>query len=160
MIVHEAQTDEDMAAVKSFVTQPEIWDAICEVPTDPEFYDLPEGFWLMMLSGNDLIGVYYIHWIGAACCQIHAHVNPVWRQSIESLQTGKEALRWIYDHLPQCRKVIARVPTLYENVRAYCELHKMRVEGVNRQSVLRHGELYDEYLIGITRQEIGDYIEA
>ena len=149
-----------MASVKQLVTLPEIWDSICELSTDPEPFELPEGHWLMMTSNNNLIAVYYVHWISAACCQIHAHVIPRWRKTIDSLQTGKEALRWIYRHLPKCQKVIAWVPSLYENVRAYCELHRMRVEGVNRMSVLRHGDIYDDYLLGITRDEIRDYIEA
>ena len=142
--------------VYSVITMPEIWSTIAEDGQNPDDFEpnCDSDCWLLMTEGSETIGLYNLHPHNSCTLEIHAHVIPEHRNRY-SRDTGRAALKWIMDHSPDMyQKVIAQVPDIYPNVRKFCELNGLILEGTNRESYRKNGVLLDQYLLGITRKEI------
>jgi RimJ/RimL family protein N-acetyltransferase len=102
--------------------------------------------------------IYNIHPHNSVTLEIHAHVLPEYRKQY-SLETGDLVLKWIIEEGPeQYKKVIAQIPTCYPNVINFTLAHGFKKEGINRKSDIIDGILYDQVMLGITREEIEDYL--
>ena len=140
--------------------RPEIFATVAEDGQDPAGYepDVQAEVWLAMTTNDDdLVGLYNLHSRNAVTVEIHAQVLPEHRKEYSNA-TGLAALRWIRVNIPDCYKVIATVPALYPNVRKFTESFGFQLEGVNRSSYLKDGEVHDQWLLGITRDEIDGQI--
>ena len=155
----EVHKVKDVAVVKAIMTQPDIWATISEDGQDPDSYqcDVIGEHWLLMTTEDYVVGIYNIHAINSIQCQIHAHVFPEHRKE-HSYETGVLALKWLYDNEPSYQKLIAIIPVIYENVKKFTCQFGFHVEGLNRLSFQKNGEIVDQYLLGITRQEINEYL--
>jgi len=144
----------DPGVVKSFLLRPDILATIAEDGGDDFEPDMERNIWLLMKSGETEVGLYQIERINGITAQIHANVLPEHRKP-HSKATGRAALRWVYANLPEIHKVIAVIPTIYPNVRDFTLSFGFALEGVNRQSYLKNGAIHDQWILGITRPEIG-----
>jgi len=68
------------------------------------------------------------------------------------------ALQWIIDNTPECKKVTAQIPVIYDNVRRFIEQFGFVQEGINRQSYQKAGKILDQWNYGITRPEIEAFL--
>lgn len=104
---------------------------------------------------NEVAALYNIHARNSVTAEIHAHVVPKHRKQY-SKETGYHALRWIYENAPTYHKVVAQIPVIYENVRQFTIGFGFQDEGINRQSYLKDYQIVDQWMLGITRDEIGE----
>lgn len=144
----------DPEVVKSILLRPEIVATIAEDGADDFEPDMERNIWLLMKSGDVEVGVYQIERINSITVQIHANVLPEHRKP-HSKATGRAALDWVMQNLPEIHKIIAIIPTLYPNVRDFTLSFGFKVEGVLRESYPKNGAIYDQWILGITRPEIG-----
>lgn len=151
----------DHSLIESIMTSPALWATVAEDGHSPDSFtcDTEGECWLLMSNGDDVVGVYNIHGINAVTCEIHAQVIPEYREQ-HSYETGKAALEWIYNNAPGYKKVIAQVPVVFENVKNFTCQFGFQVEGINRLSYLKDGAIVDQWLLGITRDEIEDFING
>jgi len=145
----------DPEVVKSFLLRPEIFATIAEDGADDFEPDMERNIWLLMKSDDTEVGIYQIERINGITAQIHANVLPEHRKP-HSKATGRAALDWIVANLPDIHKIIAVIPVLYPNVRDFTLSFGFTLEGINRQSYLKGGAIYDQWILGITRPEIGE----
>lgn len=150
---------EDADFIKEVITSPGLWPTVAEDGHNPEDYipDTERGCWLSIIHDGQFIGLYYIHAHNTVLAEIHAHILPECRKEF-SFPSGGAALYWIYEYAPQYQKIIANVPRIYENVKNFTAKFGFVVEGVNRKSYLKNGELHDQWLLGITRDEIKGFL--
>ncbi len=142
--------------VRQIMLRPEIFATCSEDGQDPADYqpDLAASCWLVMTAPDDvLVGLYVLHQRNAVTLEIHAHVLPEHRK-VYSESTGRAALAWVLEHVPDCQKIIAHVPALYPNVRDFALRQGFHNEGTNRKSFLKGGKLYDQWHLGVTREEL------
>jgi len=136
--------------IKSVVA--EMWDCVCEDGhTLDDFDPKPdENCWINIED----IGLYNLHPHNSTTLEIHAFILPNKRKENSAL-TGREILNWILNNAPeQYQKVIAQVPFLYPNVKDFCIKNGFQIEGINRLSHKKNGVIVDQWLLGITREEI------
>ena len=144
------------------MTRPDIWETVAEDGQQAKDFepDLDSDCWLLM-SDDEVIGLYNFHAHNSVTVEIHAQVLPDHRKEY-SQETGLAALRWIYDYEfdggKVYQKVIAQIPVIYENVKRFTCGFGFKVEGINRKSYLKGGVIVDQYLLGITRDEIAEVI--
>ncbi len=134
-----------------------MWDNVCEDGHTMDTFDpkVHANCWVKL----DEIGLYNLHPHNSSTLEIHAFILPEHREK-HSEESGKEILRWILEKGPeQYEKVIAQVPFLYPNVKDFCIKNGFQIEGVNRLSHKKNGILYDQWLLGITRDEIKEAIQ-
>ena len=152
----------DEQVVKSVMLHPAIWATVAEDDQIPGDWE-PETdgeCWLEVVNGDTLVGLYNFHPTNSTTLEIHAHVLPQYRKDC-AFESGDLALKWMLEQAPeQYQKVIAQVPTLYGNVIKFTLAHGFTLEGINRLSDRIGGVLYDQYLLGITRNEIQEYLRA
>lgn len=143
------------AEVRRIMVCPEIWETAAEDDQDPDRFepDLDGECWLLMKAGKTVIGLYQLQMRNSVTVEIHANILPKHRKKY-SKESGHVVLRWIMEEVPDCRKVIAWVPKMYQNVRDFTCSFGFREEGVNRLSYRKNGELHDQWLLGITRDEV------
>jgi len=140
----------DVDYIKSVLA--EMWDCVCEDGHTLNDYkvETEANCWIKM--GD--YGLYVLHPANGSTLEIHAFILPEHRKN-HSLDTGKEILKWVANKSPeQYQKVIANVPHLYPNVKDFCIKNGFQIEGVNRLSHKKNGKLVDQWLLGITREEI------
>lgn len=139
------------------MTQPSLWATAAEDGQDPDKFkpDLNGDCWLRLEADGEAIGLYQLQMRNSVLVEIHANIMPKYRKE-HSEETGHAVLRWIVEEVPDCRKIIAWVPKLYPNVRDFTLQFGFRVEGVNRLSYRKNGKLHDQWLLGITKDEIGE----
>ena len=140
--------------VEGLMCIPSLWATVAEDGQNPDDFkaDCDGQCWLLMMAGDDIVGMYNLHSINRVTVQIHAHVLPEFRKK-HSYDTGLAALQWIIDKTDY-QKVVATIPVIYENVKRFTCSFGFQVEGINRESYLKHGDIVDQYMLGITRKEI------
>lgn len=151
----------DKDLIKGIMTRPDIWATIAEDGQDPVLFDpntCDECWLLMSTEKGEIVGLYNIHGVTAVTAEIHAQVLPEYRKQY-SRECGVEVLRWLYEFCPGYLKYIANIPTIYDNVKNYTLTFGFMVEGVNRMSYLKNGILCDQWMLGITREEIGAFLD-
>ncbi len=150
----------DKEKITEVMTSPEIWATVAE---DGQYQsdfepDVEGECWLAMIADGEVVGVYNIHAINSITAEIHAHVLPAHRVE-HSFRTGAEALRWIYFEAPMYKKIVARIPRIYDNVKRFTCGFGFQVEGICRASYRKNGEIVDRWMLGITRDEIGEFLD-
>jgi len=129
-----------------------MWDCVCEDGHSLKDFDPKpdENCWLSIAD----IGMYNLHPHNSTTLERHAFILPAKRKE-NAMLTGKEILKWILENAPeQYQKIIAQVPSIYPNVKDFCIKNGFQVEGINRLSHKKNGEIVDQWLLGITREEI------
>ncbi len=145
----------DAELIKSILFDPDLWDAIAEDGQKKDEFEpvVNDECWLLMTHDETVIALYNYHTKNAITVEIHAHVLPGHRKKF-SKATGEAALRWLIVTNPQYQKVVAQIPHIYQNVLDFACSFGFMIEGINRLSYLKNGEIVDQWMLGITREEI------
>lgn len=149
----------DVGLIHRIMTDPEMWATVAEDGQHPMDYlpNVQGEAWLLAYDEQAVYGVYRVHAVNSVTCEIHAQVVPQHREK-HALETGRLALEWIYNNAPQYQKVVCWVPAIYPNVRGFAEKFGFKLEGTNTESYIKNGRLQDQWLLGIKRKEIGDFL--
>ena len=142
----------DESAIKAVVTHPAIWPHVSDDSCDLETYTPPlVGFiWLEVVDEQSL-GMYLVHPHNCVTYEIHTCLLPIaWGG--KARQAGKLVLDWIFANT-NCQKVVTQVPQTNALALRYAKRCGMVVEGNNRQSYLKNGQLLDMTQLGITKKE-------
>ena len=150
----------DDAAVRAVMIQPDMWTTVAEDGQDQDNYapDVYGDCWLEMEADGNLVGLYQLQKRNRVLVEIHAQVLPEYRKEY-SKATGQAALAWIVENLPECQKIIAWVPVIYQNVIDFTVGQGFTIEGLNRKSYFKNGKLHDQKLLGITRNEVEQWAQ-
>ena len=151
----------DPQIVRSVMCSPAIWETVAEDNQIPETFD-PEmvaDCWLKIVSGGTLLGLYNIHAHNSVTLEIHAQILPEYRREFGK-ESSRLVLEWIVsnEEAEGYEKVIAQIPTLYPKVKHFTLNAGFQEEGINRLSYRKNGQLYDQWLLGITRPEIEAFL--
>lgn len=151
----------DVDAIKDVFTHPEIWATIAEDNQYPEDFevDLTKELYMACLVNGEIIGFYAFAVVNGIELDIHAQILPKFRKKY-SLASGKAILDWFFHYAPEkYQKLTAQIPFKYPNVKDFALRIGFQHEGVNRKSYKKDGVIYDQWHLGITRDEIGTIYE-
>jgi hypothetical protein len=73
--------------------------------------------------------------------------------------SGKAIFEWCLENI-EFHKLNATIPQKYKNVYHFTKGFGFKDEGFDRDSHLKDGKLMGRYRLGITKQEILDFLEA
>lgn len=151
----------DERAIIEIMANPEMVKTIAEDGFDIDGYkpDVKGTCWLMIKAGEEVIGVYSLEPKNSVTLEIHPQVLPEHRSRYAN-ESLMGVYRWILEEAPKnYQKVMSMVPVIHKNVRRFAEMHGFKMEGVNRKSYLKGGEIIDQWLFGITRTEIQEALK-
>jgi RimJ/RimL family protein N-acetyltransferase len=145
------QTD-DEETIRKIVTHDAVWTHVTDDFSVKEDYKPPIGgvIWLEVLDGGSL-GAYMFHPHNFVTYEIHTCLFPAARGA-KAMQACAMAFDWIFANTP-CRKIITQVPKNNHLALSYAKRCGLVVEGVNRQSFMKNGQLLDQTNLGITKEE-------
>lgn len=132
---------------------PAIWPHIHEDGTTDDFKPIDhEGFhWMLVTDNDEPIGVFLVHARGKVCFEMHTCLLPkCWGE--RAACAAQLLAEWVF-HKTACEKLVTSVPVYNRLARRFAETGGMQLEGINRASYLRNGELVDQFMLGITKQE-------
>jgi len=150
----------DTDLIKAVITRDDMWATVAEDGQNKGDYlaDVINECWIMITDDDELVGLYNLHVHNSITIEIHAHILPEHRKKY-SKDSGRAALEWIYLNSPEYKKVIAQIPVIYENVKKFTCSFGFKEEGINRMSYLKNSVIVDQWMLGITREEIEGYLK-
>ena len=104
---------------------------------------------LMPIEGAILIATPFVY----ASYVVHQAAIPEVRGAAV-VQSGRLAVRWMFDNVAACRKLVGMTPAF--NVPAIAAARRVgfAIEGRITGAVLRDGKLHDLIVLGMTRAEV------
>lgn len=143
----------DMDLVRSILTHPKIYPFIGDddAPKVEDFKPREDpAIWCVIVrDGAEVIGLFLLVAQSRSCWDIHVNFLPcAWGR--RAAKAGREIWAWIWANT-ECRRVVATVAICNRSAIAYAMRSGMKRFGVNVSSFLKHGELQDQVLLGISR---------
>lgn len=137
---------QDYDAIKRIFKDKGIFDLLTDDGT-PEDFELPEG--LTYLLSNDGDGVVML--VPRNSIEIEAHIAILPKAKNRAFYYGKRAIEWVFS--TNCQKITVMIPFTNQQVHKYCLKLGFQTEGINRMSFLKNGQLQDQWLMGLTKEE-------
>ena len=145
-----------MEFIREVMTHPRVWPHISDdnSPWPDAFEPIvhPGLYYLAPECDGERVGVFLYHSHSAVLWEVHTCILPkFWGEP--ATQAARDGLRWMLDNT-KCRKVITHVPKPNVPARRFAMRVGMWSEGINRKSFLKDGVLHDQFILGITEDEI------
>lgn len=128
------------------------WDGTAFTP------DVNNEIYLGCVVGETLIGIYRMHWINGVTLQGHIHILKEFRHE-HAKQSCHDAMAWLLKNVHRMNKVVCFVPALYANVKRFLAACGLKQEGILRDSFALNGQIYDQWMMGITRDEMQEILK-
>lgn len=147
----------DVALIQSIMMHEDILPTIIDDTWSGSAYfpDVHNETFLAVVVDDTLIGTYRLHWIDGVTLQAHAHILKEHRE--HSVESAKSVMEWILRFLNRCKKVESRVPFVYPNVKQFLVVCGFTEEGISRKSFMLDDQLHDQWVMGITREEMQEF---
>jgi hypothetical protein len=152
---------ETVEEVEAILKDPEIFERISNHGQSVDDFNAPveEGnSYLMIHAGEDVAGLFHLHRCNGSTLEVHCNILKDHRDKAGA--AGFELMKWLDDDCPDCYvKFIAEVPKVYPEVYHFTKKFGFIDEGINRLSVVKYGELVDQWRVGITRAEVSEWVQ-
>jgi RimJ/RimL family protein N-acetyltransferase len=153
VIVLERTFDYDL--VRRIVTHPKIYPHISD-DNSPKAEDWQpfqsEVVWYILVKLDDApAGVFTFTPHNAVCYEVHTCLLPA-IYGKNSVLAGIAVIQWMFANSP-CRRIITNVPSY--NILALRFAHNggLKEFGVNEKSYLKNGVLFDQIMLGVTKED-------
>lgn len=150
----------DMSLINSILKDPYIWDKIAEDGIDPEaFYPSysPKSFWLTAKT-NEICGLIFVVVDSTVSITIHPYMLKAHKG--KGFYMMKAFLAWYLENTIEiANKINAKIPTYNKIGKKIALKLGFAEEGTNRQSHIHQGTIYDQWLLGITRNEVKEVLK-
>jgi len=152
----------DMTLVRSILIEKDIWERAAEDGIDQDTwfpgYDSMTA-WLLCVDDEDIIGVILLHTDTNVSVKMHPYLRKEHRQKGRIMM--KAFYRWIMENSQEkIAKINVTIPENQVKVINFAKKVGFKKEGLNRDSYLKDGQLYGQKNLGITRKEIGEYLDG
>ncbi len=153
----EIKRTDNSFVIASVMSDKDLWEvSTFDGQSFGEFLEsIPDKIWYLVTVDGCVMGLYQLHWRTNVCLEVHAHIMKEFRK-----QYAEESSYLFYKILmkdfPNLVKVVAYVPDMFKNVQKYLLKIGFVLEGINRKSVLKRGDVIDQLCYGITRQQMED----
>ncbi len=144
----------DQDQVMEFLSDPELFKRIAEDGIQYSDYYPPEDhIYLGIIEDEKLIGFWWLHPENSTTMEIHCNILKEYRQ--HGVEAGWLFLGHVYKDFPESvQKLNCKIPVIYKDVYNFTRKFGFTDEGIDRKSIVKGGELVDQYILGITREEI------
>jgi len=108
--------------------------------------------WFLHKDGEEVLGIWMAELRNGITIEIHPTIPKLYRGKI-AYQGAKEFFTWIAKNT-QYQKINAEIATCFPNAKLFAMQCGMKVEGKIRKSFKKKGTIYDQWMLGMTRQEL------
>jgi len=140
--------------ITPIVTHQDVWEWVSDDSCRKEDYKpaiVESCYWLLVIDDGEVLGAYFLHPHNMVTYEIHTCLLPAaWGK--KAREAAKLVLSWMFANTG-CMKVITNVPENNERAFAYAKRAGLSVEGINKSSFMKNGELLNQKMMGITKEE-------
>ena len=149
----------DKELIKKIVFTDGLWETVREDNVSKEGFDpdVENDVWLVVFTSNKIIGCYIVEAKNSVMIEAHPCIIPKYRKEY-TRDAGIVFFKWIMSD-ERIKKLTSYIPVIYPNVRDFCLRFGLRHEGINRSSTIKNGEIHDQWMMGITRDEIEEFLK-
>lgn len=153
MNVMRLERTHDMELVDRIMKDPAIWPHIHEdgVGEDYRPVDHESLYWMLVKNGKEVLGLFFLHPRGQSCIEMHTCLLPVSWGKIAA-EAAKILLAWVFTDAGYL-KLVTSVPSYNRLALRYALASGMTKEGNNRSSYMHNGQLFDQIMLGYTKEE-------
>lgn len=139
-----------MDIVEKFMTLPEIWERAADDLADQWRAKKDNTVYLLVIEENQIIGVMQLDGTTSVEITIHPYLLKNKRHK------GREMMRLFFKMFLETDyyKVSSQIPDCFKSVYNFAIKLGFKLEGINRLSAIRKGQIRDQYIVGITREEV------
>jgi RimJ/RimL family protein N-acetyltransferase len=142
----------DYELIRSILVHPRVYPHISDdgSPAAAEFRPLQSDavWYIVVRDGEEVLGLWMLHPHNSICWEIHTALLPnAWGE--RGLRAARLLPEWIWKNT-LCRRVMTNVPDNNRLALRFAREAGMTEFGVNPASFLKHGELWDQVLLGIS----------
>lgn len=135
------------------LTDPEIFQRISEDGASiGTLVQGPNELFIGTYLDGRLIAVWWMWAMSSTTLDIHTQVLKAYRH--HAIESWRQCLDLIQSDLPSIHKLQAKIPVLYPEVYHFAKNRGMEDEGVERESHLKDGKFWDQWLVGATVKEM------
>lgn len=147
---------EDMSAVKSFMTKPEIFRYAGEHNADPKFATVRSNdycFWLSFKIDGETVGMTSFYRTSGCAVEFHPYILRAYKGLYNEMVS--QIFEWFAENMPdKYIKINAVIPVIHKGAINAAIEAGMTQEGVDRMSYITESGACDRINYGITREEI------
>ena len=143
----------DYELVRQIVTNPAIYDHITDdgSPSADKFEPIKsEAVWYVLVKDNtEVLGCFTFIPQNLVCYEVHTCLLPnAWgdRAHHASLQVRE----WMFSH-SNAQRIVTNVPENNRLALRFAKTAGLQQYGVNPKSYMKHGHLYDQVLLGVSK---------
>lgn len=143
----------DLDLVKRVMTHRRIYPHISDdgSPSPEEFHPIEHDQVIYLHARDDeTLGVFMLHPHNTACFEVHTCMLPrAWGDKAKiSANLGTE---WMFRNT-QCSRIMTNVPTYNRVALEFARACGMEEFGRNPKSFLKNGVLYDQHMLGLSKE--------
>lgn len=158
MNIHMADSLEDLVFIESVWFNPAVFRWINDDLTKTEHVDFSKIvarglFFLPVFDDGRKMGFFYFVPWNNVCWEVHSAIIPEFRGK-KAIAASKLMAQWFFANMPYASKIVTHVPVDNQKAYAYAVRTGFTKEGMNRKSILRDGNLVDQYLFGLCKEEV------
>ena len=136
----------------------ELFDRISDDSVSYEDFSMPDHLYLGVYKDSALVGFFWLHAENSKTWVVHCNILKESRDI--SLLAAKEFYRFIIDELSDViHKLICKIPVTYIDVYKFTKKTGFIDEGIDRESIIKNGNILDRYMLGITMTEIKKWVD-
>jgi len=140
--------------VMDFLADKELFERIAEDGIRySDYYPPDDHIYLGIVKDDLMIGFWWIHPENSTTIEIHCNILKPYREY--GVEAGWHFLYHVYDNFSSnIKKINCKIPVVYKDVYNFTKKFGFKDEGIDRKSIMKGGELVDQHLLGILREEI------
>lgn len=144
----------DMPLVRSVITHPRVYPHVSDdsSPAVEDFEPIDHASLVYLHAQDDAgtLGVFMLVPLSHVCYQVHTCMLPrAWGASAR--EAARLGTQWMFEHGP-CRRIVTNVPEYNRIAERFARACGMTEYGRNLKSFQKDGVLYDEILLGISKE--------
>lgn len=145
----------DYELVRQIMTHPAIFRHISDdgSPRREEYRPWEgEAAWYLLVKDNEeVLGLFMVHPHNSVTWEVHTCLLPsAWGERAK--EAAHKSLQFIWKEMP-CQRLITNVPRFNRLALRFAQQAGLKVFGVNHKSFLKHGQLHDQIMLGISKEE-------
>lgn len=145
----------DKKLIRDFMVKDEIWNSFSDDMSVKEQYEpnlTTRSVWLKMIVDDKVVGMILVDNYNLTTLKMHPNILKGYRKYSRLLS---ERLLVIFTKTPDfINKLVLEIPFHRKIVYNLAKKIGFVDEGINRQSFLKDGIYYDQWLLGLTKEEI------
>ena len=145
----------DAELIKRMVTHPEVYPYLSDdgSPSRDEWQPVINDAVYYVLAARDSspVGLWMFHPQNSVCYEGHSVVLPEMQGNGAEIAVMVQV--WMFEHTP-CQRIIGNAPMCNPRALYYAQKAGMQPFGVNVKSYLKDGVLYDQIVLGVSKEDV------